>query len=86
MALPSSGSAIPAGSCFSRLNREDAERYLEDRRSKGFNVIQVMLLHTLGVVNAYGDSALISRDPSKPKTTPGNAFSDTPAIRLLGSC
>jgi hypothetical protein len=61
---------------FARLNREDAERYLEDRRSKGFNVIQVMLLHTLGVVNAYGDSALVNRNPSKPKTTPGNTFSN----------
>jgi hypothetical protein len=27
---------------FSKLNREDAEKYLEDRHKKGFNVIQVM--------------------------------------------
>jgi hypothetical protein len=62
---------------FSRLNREEAERYLEDRRRKGFNVIQVMLLHTLGAVNAYGDSALERHDPSKPHTTPGDAFTDS---------
>jgi hypothetical protein len=35
---------------FSKLNREEAVKYLEDRRKKGFNVIQVMVLHGLGVV------------------------------------
>src|ERR1700748_2325033 len=44
---------------FTKLNREEAEKYLEDRRKKGFNVIQVMVLHSLGAVNVYGDTALI---------------------------
>lgn len=62
---------------FGKLTREDAVKYLEDRRQKGFNVIQVMVLHGLGVVNVYGDSALINKNVATPKTTPGNAFSDT---------
>ena len=61
---------------FGRLSREEAEHYLEDRRKKGFNVIQVMLLHTLSVVNYYGDSALRNRNVSTPVTTPGNSFKD----------
>src|SRR4030095_7572150 len=44
---------------FSKLDRDEAEKYLEDRRKKGFTVIQVMVLHSLGVVNVYGDSALV---------------------------
>ncbi|MBW4889023.1 glycoside hydrolase family 140 protein [Mucilaginibacter sp. HMF5004] len=61
---------------FSKLNREDAEKYLEDRRKKGFNVIQVMVLHTVGVVNAYGDTALIGKNVATPKVTPGNSPKD----------
>lgn len=60
---------------FVKLNREEAEKYLEDRRKKGFNVIQVMVLHGLGITNAYGDSALINKNVATPKTTPGNKFS-----------
>lgn len=46
---------------FTRLNREEAEIYLEDRRKKGFNVIQVMIIPgmTEGKVysNVYGEVA-----------------------------
>jgi len=59
---------------FSKLNREDAEKYLEDRRVKGFNVIQVMVLHSVGVVNAYGDSALIHKNVATPLVTAGSSF------------
>jgi hypothetical protein len=61
---------------FSKLNREEAEKYLEDRRQKGFNVIQVMVLHSVGAVNVYGDTALINKNVAAPKTTPGNSFAD----------
>lgn len=61
---------------FSKLNREDAEKYLEDRHQKGFNVIQAMVLHSVGVVNAYGDSALINKNVATPRVTPGNAPGD----------
>jgi hypothetical protein len=59
---------------FGKLSRQDAEKYLENRSRKGFNVIQVMVLHTLSTVNIYGDSALVNKNISLPKVTPGNAF------------
>lgn len=36
---------------FSKLNCEEAEKYLENRAEKGFNVIQAMVLHELKVTN-----------------------------------
>ena len=51
---------------FKKLNREEAEQYLENRRRKGFNVIQVMLVHDVADVNAYGDSALVNKKVSTP--------------------
>jgi hypothetical protein len=32
---------------FSKLSREEAERYFDDRKQKGFNVIQVMVLQNI---------------------------------------
>ncbi len=61
---------------FLKLNREEADKYLEDRRKKGFNVIQVMVVHSPAEVNVYGDSALINKNVTTPKTTPGNKFSN----------
>lgn len=62
---------------FSKLNREDTEKYLSDRAAKGFNVVQIMMLHTLGVKNIYGDSALIKQNVAHPLVTDGNTFADT---------
>ena len=62
---------------FGRLTREEAETYLENRKQKGFNVIQVMVLHTLKITNAYGDSALINKNVATPLLTKGNSFSDS---------
>ena len=39
---------------FSRLDREEAATYLDDRKAKGFNVIQVMMVHRLPATNIYG--------------------------------
>ncbi len=64
---------------FSRLNRDEAKHYINDRAEKGFNVIQVMLLHELGVKNVYGDAALSGDDIAKPLTTLGKSFEDTGA-------
>ena len=61
---------------FGKLNREETIRYLNDRQKKGFNVIQVMLLHSLFEANAYGDSALINGNVALPKVTKGHSFSD----------
>jgi hypothetical protein len=54
-----------------KLTREQTERYLEDRRSKGFNVIQTSVLHALDVENAYGDKAVADMDASRPVLTEG---------------
>jgi hypothetical protein len=61
---------------FSKLNREEAEIYLEDRKQKGYNVIQVMVLHTVAAANVYGDSALVNKNVAKPLTTAGKISSD----------
>jgi hypothetical protein len=54
---------------FHRLNIDEAEAYLEDRRAKGFTVIQAVVLAELGglrVPNANGDLPLIGNDPLQP--------------------
>ncbi len=51
---------------LSKLNNEETEQYLDNRKVKGFNVIQVMLLHSLSAVNRNGDSALINRNVATP--------------------
>lgn len=54
---------------FHRLNREEAEKYLENRRQKRFTVIQAVVLAELDGLdtpNALGDKPLIDNDPSKP--------------------
>jgi hypothetical protein len=62
---------------FTKLNREEAEKYFEDRHQKGFNVIQVMVLQNFRkAVNVYGDSALIDHDIERPFTTTGNSVDD----------
>ncbi|RYZ80500.1 MAG: DUF4038 domain-containing protein, partial [Proteobacteria bacterium] len=43
---------------FHRLNREQADKYLQDRAAKGFTVIQAVVLAELDGLNepnAYGD-------------------------------
>ncbi len=52
-----------------RLTLAEAKTYLENRKSKGFTVIQTVVLAQLGgltVPNAKGDLPLINEDPSKP--------------------
>lgn len=61
---------------FSKLKREEAARYLEDRKEKGFNVIQVMVIHSLDAVNVYGATALVNKNLAKPQLTPGSDFKD----------
>ena len=62
---------------FSKLNREEAETYLENRRRKGFTVIQVMVLHGTADVNAYGDTATLKNNVALANVTPGNSFTST---------
>ena len=51
---------------FEKLDRADTERYLEDRRRKGFTVIQTVLLHGADEKNADGIPALVNGDPARP--------------------
>ncbi|SEJ30521.1 Putative collagen-binding domain of a collagenase [Dyadobacter koreensis] len=51
---------------FSKLDRQEAIKYLDDRQKKGFNVIQVMILHSLKFADAYGDSALVNKNVARP--------------------
>ncbi len=56
---------------LSRLNREETERYLTTRKRQGFNVVQVMVLHTNKMTSRYDAPALVDGDPGRPRTTPG---------------
>ncbi len=56
---------------LSRLNREETEHYLATRKRQGFNVVQVMVLHTNKMTNRYDAPALVDGDPGRPRTTPG---------------
>lgn len=54
---------------FHRLNRQQAEHYLENRRQRGFNVIQAVALAEfdgLGTPNANGHTPLCGDDPTRP--------------------
>ncbi|WP_460764868.1 glycoside hydrolase family 140 protein [Niabella terrae] len=60
-----------------KCSREETLEYLDIRQQQGFNVIQVMLLHTLEARNVYGDAALQDGDITRPIQTPGNSFQDS---------
>jgi hypothetical protein len=59
-----------------RLNREEMKTYLENRKKKGFNVIQAMVIsefiHADKPTNYYGVQQFIDEDPERPAITPGN--------------
>jgi uncharacterized protein DUF4038/collagenase-like protein with putative collagen-binding domain len=54
---------------FHRLKKEEIEKYLENRRQKGFNVIQAVILAEfdgLRKPNQYGEVPLKNLDPTQP--------------------
>ena len=54
---------------FHRLNKEETEKYLENRRSKGFTVIQAVALaelNGLNTPNAEGNKPLLNNNPLTP--------------------
>lgn len=59
-----------------RLNRDEIEIYLENRKNKGFNVIQTVIIsefiHSDKATNFYNDSIFVNENPGKPALTPGN--------------
>ena len=57
---------------FHRLTKDETEKYLENRRAKGFTVIQAVALAELdglNTPNAEGNRPLIGNDPLKPDET-----------------
>jgi hypothetical protein len=62
---------------FGKLDRDEAVKYLDDRKEKGFNVIQVMLLHEVPSVNVYGDSSVLNKNVATPAITDGKDFKDS---------
>ena len=55
---------------FHRCTRQEAESYLKDRKAKGFNVIQAVVLAELdglNTTNAEGHQPLINNDPLRPE-------------------
>ncbi|MDT0677569.1 glycoside hydrolase family 140 protein [Autumnicola musiva] len=62
---------------FNRLDRDQIKKYIEDRKSKEFNVIQAMVLHSLDAVNVYKDTALVKQNVAEPVVTDGADASDS---------
>jgi hypothetical protein len=59
---------------FHRLNREEADRYMENRARKGFTVIQAVAIAELdghNDPNAYGHLPLVNLDPARPAVKDG---------------
>jgi hypothetical protein len=59
---------------FHRLNREEADRYLANRASKGFTVIQAVAIAELkghSDPNPYGHLPFIDQDPARPDVKDG---------------
>jgi hypothetical protein len=59
-----------------RLSREETDNYLQNRRTKGFNVIQTVIIsefiHMDKPFNYYGDSIFVGENPKLPLTTLGS--------------
>ncbi|KAK7703342.1 hypothetical protein SLS57_010991 [Botryosphaeria dothidea] len=61
--------ADTAWELFHRLNRSDIDHYLQDRASKGFNVVQAVVISELNGTtfpNFYGELPLHDADPLQP--------------------
>lgn len=59
---------------FHRLNREEADKYLENRAAKGFTVIQAVAIAEVDGhrgPNPYGHLPLIDQDPARPAVQDG---------------
>jgi hypothetical protein len=58
--------ADTAWTLFMRLNRDEVEEYLANRKAKGFTVIQAYVLRGLRTRNMDGELTLVDRDLSRP--------------------
>jgi hypothetical protein len=60
---------------FHRLNREEAEKFINTRSEQGYNVLQIVALAEFNGIrepNRYGDFPLNNEDPTQLLVTPGN--------------
>jgi hypothetical protein len=60
-----------------KLNRDEVEHYFADRKAKGFNVVQTVVVQMLADKNIYGDTALVDGDITKLNLTPGGDPNDS---------
>lgn len=73
--------ADTAWELFHRLNREEADRYLQNRASRGFTAVQAVAVAELDGINtpnAYGFLPFVEEDPARPdvKEGPENDYWD----------
>jgi hypothetical protein len=54
-----------------KLDRAQVKTYFENRRAKGFNVVQCIAVQALVDQSAYGDRALVDNDITRLNLTPG---------------
>lgn len=54
-----------------RLNREEAEHYLQVRKEQGYNVVQIMVVNGFPVLNAYGKYSFTDFDSFDNIDKPG---------------
>ncbi len=59
---------------FDKLNRDEVETYLEDRREKGFDVIQVVVATRPLQRNVYGQPAFVDGDVTRPLIDAGGDY------------
>jgi hypothetical protein len=57
---------------FQRLTRHEAKQFFENRKAKGFNVVQCIFYQSYNDSNVYSHSAYVNKDLSQPNHTPGN--------------
>lgn len=61
---------------FQKMDRAEVRTYFEDRKRKGFNVVQCIILQYLKDANAYGDLPFVGNDITKRQITPGSDPND----------
>lgn len=61
---------------WQHLDRDEIKKYIEDRKAKGFNVIQCIFHQFFAHKNAYGYYAFANDDITQPIHTPGNDPND----------
>lgn len=59
-----------------KLDRDEIRMYFKNRKGKGFNVVQCIVLQNLNDINVYGDSSTINNDITRLNITPGSDPAD----------